>query len=98
MASAPDTPGGFGTERASAVSDPANSDAYGTPGASWWGVWASGLAGDNSTTNNEWKADNGYLPVSRPLTRRSQHKLVIKMGGTDCGWPHLGTFMARVER
>ena len=66
-ASQPEIPGGSGTSRADAVSNPVNSDAYGTPGASWWGDWASGLAGDNSTTNNEWKADHGYLPVESSL-------------------------------
>ena len=37
-AAQPADPGFFGTFRADAVSSPANSDAYGTPGASWWGA------------------------------------------------------------
>ena len=41
------------------------------PGASFWahnGDGAVARGGDNGTINNEWKADNGYLPVESTLS------------------------------
>jgi hypothetical protein len=65
MASQPETPGGFDTERASNIATFYSDDGYGN-----WGTGfdaAASRAGDNDTINNDWKADNGYLPVESSL-------------------------------
>jgi hypothetical protein len=63
MASAPVTPGGFGTERASNIEKSHTGDGFGN-----WGSYASDIAGDNGTTNQDWMAKYGYLPVESSLT------------------------------
>jgi hypothetical protein len=71
MASAPVNPGGFGQERAGNLAD-IRAGVYSTdlPGASYWAHNADGAvarAGDNGTINQEWMADNGFLPVESSL-------------------------------
>ena len=71
-ASQPAAPGGFGKERAANLAD-IRAGVYHTdlPGASYWAHNPDGAvarAGDNGTINNQWKADNGYLPVESSLT------------------------------
>ena len=71
-ASQPANPGGFGKERAANLAD-IRAGVYETdlPGASYWAHNPDGAvarAGDNGTINNDWKADNGYLPVESSLT------------------------------
>jgi hypothetical protein len=66
MASAPATPGGFGTERASNIQKYFTNDGLGN-----WGQWSDGAAaraGDNGSMNQEWMADHGFLPVESSLT------------------------------
>ena len=64
-------PGGFGKEPAANLAV-IRAGVYPTdlPGASYWAHNPDGAvarAGDNGTINNEWKADNGYLPVESSL-------------------------------
>jgi hypothetical protein len=63
MASAPNTPGGFGTERASNIQQFHTGDGFGN-----WGSYASDRAGDNGTINQDWMASHGFLPVESSLT------------------------------
>jgi hypothetical protein len=71
-ATQPVAPGGFGKARAANLAD-IQAGVYATdlPGASYWAHNPEGAvarAGDNGTINNDWKADNGYLPVESTLT------------------------------
>ena len=59
MASAPPTPGGFGTERAGNIHD---------SGGQAWGELASSRAGTNGDQNHAWMNTYGYLPVESSLT------------------------------
>jgi hypothetical protein len=66
MATAPATPGGFGTERAANIHTYFTNDGLGN-----WGQYSDGAAaraGDNGTSNQAWMADHGYLPVESSLT------------------------------
>ena len=66
VASAPATPGGFGTERASNIQQWFTNDGLGN-----WGQWSDGAAaraGDNGTDNQMYMDGKGYLPVESSLT------------------------------
>jgi hypothetical protein len=68
MASQPANPGGFGADRAWAITNGAgqgHQHGWDTtmPGVSEMGAAASERAGDNGTINNQWKVDHNDLPV-----------------------------------
>jgi hypothetical protein len=71
MASQPANPGGFGADRAWAITNGAgqgHQQGWTTdPGASEMGIAASERAGDNGAINNAWKVANGELPVESSL-------------------------------
>jgi opacity protein-like surface antigen len=66
-ASQPVKPGGFGTDRAYALTTPTSvSDGHAwsdDPGASEMGIAASERAGDNGAINNAWKIAHDELPT-----------------------------------
>jgi hypothetical protein len=59
MASQPATPGGFGTERAANIGTVITGEQWGQETATRHAL--------NSDRNQDWMADNGYLPVESSL-------------------------------